>query len=101
MPDEELGRLRKKIDDIDDEILYLLTRRLEVARAIGKVKKPLGLEVTDSAREREVLGRIREKVGQGLPVEAIQKIFREIMAAAREVQQIRTSNHDESAKKIT
>ena len=36
---DELGRLRKKVDAIDDQILKALCERTKICKAIGEVKK--------------------------------------------------------------
>jgi monofunctional chorismate mutase len=54
---EGIQELRKEIDKIDDEIIDLLKRRLEIARKIGKIKKERHLPVLDKEREKEVLER--------------------------------------------
>jgi len=36
---EELSKLRREIDLIDEEIIKLLNKRAELAKAIGEIKK--------------------------------------------------------------
>jgi monofunctional chorismate mutase len=84
--DKDLERLRAKIDSIDDQIITLLLERLEAAAAVGKIKREHGLPVEDAAREEEILMAIHSRF-RGSPCEdRIQKIYREIMSAARSVQ---------------
>jgi len=49
--------LRRQIRDIDQEILRLAARRLDVAKEIGKRKLESGTPVRDYVAEREVLSR--------------------------------------------
>ncbi len=82
---EELSKLRREIDLIDEEIIKLLNKRAELAKAIGEIKKKLKLEVYSPEREREVIEKAikinREVYGEVFPSEAIRHVFREIMSA--------------------
>ena len=49
---------RKRIDLIDRRIARLLTKRFRHILCIGRVKRETDMEVTDAAREHEVLERI-------------------------------------------
>jgi chorismate mutase/prephenate dehydratase len=50
--------IRDQIDGIDDTILELINRRLNLARRIGELKKDSGNRVVDSTRESEILRRL-------------------------------------------
>ena len=62
----ELKDIRNTIDQIDDQMLELFVRRMEVARDVAAYKKEHGLPILDSGREREVLNRVTERAGEGL-----------------------------------
>ena len=47
----KLDDYREEIDRIDEQIIELFGRRMEVARRIGEYKKENGLNILDSARE--------------------------------------------------
>ncbi len=82
----ELDKLRENIDVLDSEILDLINRRLELAHKIGREKSGKGLTTLNNARESLVLRRL-DKINPGpLTQTALQLIFKEIMAAARELQ---------------
>jgi len=83
-----LNEYRKEIDQIDEQIISLLSRRQAVAAGIGKLKRELGMEVLDPAREQEVLERLTAKGGANLSPDAIKTIFSEIFSASRSVQQV-------------
>ncbi len=57
---------RKKIDEIDDNLIKLFEDRMEVAAAIAEYKKANGLPVRDSAREKEKLLDVLEKTKDDL-----------------------------------
>ena len=53
----ELTALRQQIDETDDELWALLSRRLDIARQIGEYKRQHGLPVLQQARYEEILQR--------------------------------------------
>ncbi len=53
----EIDSLRGRIDEIDVEIVQLLKRRFEVARALGYIKRAGGLPIRDRAREKRILAK--------------------------------------------
>ncbi|MFN3870529.1 MAG: prephenate dehydratase [Aquificaceae bacterium] len=82
---EEIKEIRKRIDNIDEEILKLLNERAELAKRIGETKKNLGLEIHVPEREREIINRIiklnKEVYKEKFPTEALLHIYREIISA--------------------
>ena len=58
---EDIQKLRKRIDEIDEQILRLLGERAEICRSIGLLKKEQGMPITDASRENEVYAKIRVK----------------------------------------
>jgi chorismate mutase / prephenate dehydratase len=83
----DLNRHRQEIDNLDSQIISLLSRRQEIAAAVGKIKKELGLEIIDPAREEQIMRRLISGHGGVLPAEAIQHIYNEIISASRAVQE--------------
>ena len=59
----ELNDLRKEIDAIDDDLVKLFTKRMEVSAKIAGYKKEKSLPVFVPAREREKLADIARKAG--------------------------------------
>jgi chorismate mutase len=59
MPDEDLVRLRARIDELDRTIVALLNERAALALDAGRLKATIGRDgVRDAEREREVLLRV-------------------------------------------
>ena len=56
-----IDELRQEIDDIDDKLLELFERRMDIAKKIGQYKKERSLPVKDRERERNILHRLCEK----------------------------------------
>lgn len=81
-----LAARREEIDRVDGEILSLLCRRQAVAASIGEIKRALGAETYDPAREKQVLERLVSSRPEGLTPESVRRIFTEIISASRSIQ---------------
>ena len=81
--DPVLAALRSEIDDIDDELLQLLARRMNVASQIGEYKKQKGLTVVQMERWKQILANHLETGTElGLSQELIIKVFEAIHLAS-------------------
>lgn len=58
---EELAELRKEIDQIDEELLNLIARRLTVVKKIGDIKRKLQKPIVDTKREKEKIEVLANK----------------------------------------
>jgi chorismate mutase/prephenate dehydratase len=85
MPSDELENLRKKIDDIDTELIRLINERAKVSKQIGLVKSQIQAAVFQPDREKKVIEHIQTLASEISPSSA-QEIWKEIMAACRQVQ---------------
>jgi len=84
----EISKQRKKIDEIDDQILLALCARVKVCKAIGDSKKKQSMSIRDLSRESEVFKRIKEKSVQvGLNAGQVEAIYREIVNMCSAVQE--------------
>ena len=81
--DPVLAALRSEIDDIDDELLQLLARRMNVSGQIGDYKKQQGLTVVQMDRWKQILNEHLETGARlGLSEELIEKVFEAIHQAS-------------------
>ena len=85
-PEEETSAQRRRIDEIDDQILDLISRRLTAAQAIGRIKQQTGITVVDNRRESEIYQRLLSLNQDTLKAGSLYRIFRSIIAAGRGVQ---------------
>lgn len=84
-----LGRLRTRLDGIDDEVLRLLSERYEIVREVQRVKQRSGDGVYVPERERAQLARLarrNEALAHPVKPEALRAIFVEILSASRALQ---------------
>ena len=77
---DEIGKLRRRIDALDDELAALVQRRAGLAQKIGALKQ--GAPAYRPEREAEILRRVSGKTGT-LSAERVAAVFREIISACR------------------
>ena len=72
----ELAALRQQIDETDDELWALLSRRMDISRRIGDYKRRHGMQVLQQARYDELLRRRMQWAQQhGIQPEAAKQIM--------------------------
>ncbi|MGV3720688.1 MAG: prephenate dehydratase [Actinomycetota bacterium] len=79
----EIEEYRKRIDELDVEIVRLINERAKCACGIGKAKEKSGSVAYIPERERQVLDRVAQASDGPVSRESIQAIYREIMSACR------------------
>jgi len=76
---DELGELRQQIDVLDDHLIDLLERRMQIADKIGFFKKKNNITVLQSARWDEIISKVIARGNsKGLSSELIDTIFKAI-----------------------
>jgi chorismate mutase len=84
---ENIRQLRKRVNEVDEQILRSLSQRAEICRSIGLVKDKHGLPIQDFPRENDVYAHIREKaVELGLDPSHVEAIYRQIVNMCSAVQ---------------
>ncbi len=76
---EPLENLRAQINVVDDELIKLLGKRMQVADKIGELKKENNVAILQSRRWNEILGNmILQGESKGLSEEFVLKVFKAI-----------------------
>jgi len=84
-----LDELRKKIEDIDEQIIELIKKRVDLAFLVAKEKKKSNMSILDISRENEIMSRVRKiSADCGLLIDYIEDIFLLIISMTRNVQGI-------------
>src|SRR5258708_29265009 len=78
---EDIDKLRREIDAVDDELLQLINRRAGLAGRIGSLKQ--GAPAYRPERETQILRRVAEASAGPLAPERVTAVFREVFAACR------------------
>ena len=85
---EKILALRKKVDEIDEKILYFLKERVEICKNIGAIKPERGIPIRDYQREDEVDANVLRKVSElELDPKKVRAIYRKIMAMSAHAQE--------------
>ena len=77
-----LEELRKKIDELDDQLVKLLNERARVVVEIGKLKNKTDKPVYSPDREKDVLAGISQANEGPLPDRCLVAIWRELMSGS-------------------
>ena len=85
---DDLQILRQQLDSIDRKLVDLILGRYEIAARIGIIKRDIGMEYYDPAREREILEKITGMVDDDL-VEVFERIFTAIFDGSKHIQMAR------------
>ena len=99
---EELKDLRKKIDEIDRDIVRLIDERMKVSVKVGEIKKKNNAPIFDPKREKEVIAsRINLLENKELS-NLITTIYNDIMYTSKQIQKhlIDNNTKENSNKKI-
>jgi chorismate mutase len=91
-PEEALALLldsRKKIDEIDVNLVELLNERTRMVEHIGRAKAALDLPVKESGREDDVFRNVVDHNAGPIPPDALRRIFEQIIEEMRELQGMR------------
>lgn len=79
----DLGDWRKRIDEIDRQLLKLLNERSQCAVEVGHLKKQLRMAAWQPEREAEILRNVVESNPGPLDGAAIRRLFERIIDEAR------------------
>ncbi len=79
-PSMSLMELRKRIDEIDGQIVRLINQRAQVVCDVGRLKAEGKANIFAPAREQAVYSRVMEASEGPMEPQALRAIFREIMS---------------------
>ena len=76
---ENITALRKQIDEIDNNLIDILSKRMRISREIGQYKKEHGMTILQTARYSEILDKRGAQASLlGIDPECVKKIFESI-----------------------
>ena len=86
---------REQIDEIDRELMRLLSKRMEIAREIGELKREKGMMVFQPLRYNEIMERYVKSCADGrIEADAVREIF-ELIHSESIRQQLSVMNSNE------
>ncbi|MBC7112462.1 MAG: prephenate dehydratase [Candidatus Methanomethyliales bacterium] len=80
-----LREVRKKIEEIDREIVRLIDERIKLCKEIAIIKSEADMPVFDPGREREVVESAHAAAALA-PAKGVERVFREIISMCRNAQ---------------
>jgi len=81
-----LDDLRNKIDNIDNTLLKLYNERMELVHQVGALKHTTGAPIYRPEREQAILNRLKGQNNGKLTDKAIEALFLEMFAVARNLE---------------
>jgi chorismate mutase len=88
--------LRRRIDELDELLVRLLSARAACALEIGREKKRLGLEIYQPRREADVLDHVQRINPGPLNDAAIKRLFERVIDEARRLEREAESDGTDS-----
>jgi 3-deoxy-7-phosphoheptulonate synthase/chorismate mutase len=82
-----LDELRSRLDEINLQLLNLMSKRGAIVKEIGEIKKKQGVQKFDPVREREMLDQLVKHNTGPFDDETIRHLFKQIFKASLELQQ--------------
>jgi chorismate mutase len=86
--------LRKRIDELDEQLVRLLSARAACALEVGRAKKAAGIQIYQPSREAEVLAHVAHVNRGPLDDGAVQRLFERIIDEARRLERIADGEPD-------
>ena len=100
MTEKNLDQMRNDIDAIDSQIAELFRKRMETSLDIARYKKENNITILNSSREKEVLHKVSEQVGE--PFDGYARfIFNTIFEASRSCQNNYWAKESDLAQEIS
>ena len=101
---DRLPDFRRRIDDIDEQLVKLLNVRASIALEIGRIKHANHEPIYQPGREAEVLAHVRDMNPGPLDEGAITRLFERIIDEARRLErladQIRAIESSKAATRV-
>jgi 3-deoxy-7-phosphoheptulonate synthase/chorismate mutase len=87
MANEVLESLRRQLDELNLEILRLLSKRADIVQQIGHLKEQQGVQRFDPVREKEQLDKLVKENKGPFSDNTVRHLFKQIFQASLELQE--------------
>jgi chorismate mutase len=84
----EIEDWRKQIDELDEQIVGLISKRAEAAKAIGRLKKAEAMPIYEPKREKDVFEHVKAKNPGPLTDLEMIHVYERIMDVMRSLQRV-------------
>ena len=82
----DIAEWRKKIDEIDRQLVELISRRAEAARAIGRLKRNTKMPIYEPEREKIIFENVRRLNRGPLEDKDLIRIYERLIDIMRNIQ---------------
>jgi len=82
----KLNDLRSKIQEIDNELIDLFIKRMNISKQIGEVKKENNMPIEVKEREKELIKTYKENFPDDSMWPYFKRLFQEILKLSKEIQ---------------
>src|SRR5450432_1308473 len=97
----DIGDWRKKIDELDRQLVALISERARAAVAIGKLKRDTSLPIYEPDRERIVFANVQEANPGPLAGRDLVRIYERIIDVMRNIQKEEIVTRSEAVESET
>jgi len=80
--------LRRRIDQVDDQLMKLLNSRSACAVEIGRIKRRIGMPVYQPEREKWILDRAERNNPGPLDSGAVRRVFERVIDESRRLERL-------------
>lgn len=85
---KRLDGFRRRIDELDEQIVRLVNQRADCANQIGQLKGSMEMETYQPKREEDVLAHVRDVNTGPLGADAIKRVFEKIIDESRRLEKL-------------
>ena len=82
----DLLELRAQLDEIDEDIVRLYEKRMELCGQVAEYKISTGKKVLDRQREKEKLAKVKSLTHNDFNSHGVEELFEQIIAMSRKLQ---------------
>ena len=90
----QVDDLRRRIDQIDDQLMRLLNSRSACAVEIGRIKRHIGMAVYQPEREKWILERAERNNPGPLDSGAVRRVFERVIDESRRLERLAGEMYD-------
>jgi chorismate mutase len=84
----EIGDWRRRIDELDRELIRLLNERARCAIEIGKIKRRRSIPIYDPKREEQIIRTVLEQNRGPLDATGVRRLFERIIDESRRIERV-------------
>jgi chorismate mutase len=84
----QVADLRRRIDQVDDQLMKLLNSRSACAVEIGRIKRRIGMPVYQPEREKRILERVEQNNPGPLDRGAVRRVFERVIDESRRLERL-------------